>query len=262
MTIVSDSNAFEVLDVHQHIPLEMGEFERDRSARLAFMDKFGIDQACVSPPVMPPHTVSTGELNQRVCAYSEARPDRFPYAFGTIDTRGGDAELYQLESFARLRLRGVTWHHAFQGTFLDHPSMDPVLTFCASHQLLAIVHLIVGSLLESPWRLARLCERHQSVTFVALDGLSSPHHAEWTIEMASHLPNLYVDTGVLSSFGNPVEKFVDRIGPDRLLLGTDLDTLPKSFNFPYPLFEVAHSSLAAQDKCKILADNTRRLLTA
>jgi predicted TIM-barrel fold metal-dependent hydrolase len=262
VTIAADGDDFQVLDIHQHIPAEPGEFERDRSARLAFMDRFGIDQACVSPPVLAPRTVSSAELNRRVSAYASARPDRFPVAFGTIDVRGGDAELALLENFSELRLRGVVWHHMFQGAFLDHAAMDPALEFCAGHRLVALIHVIVGSLAESPWRLARLCERHPTATFVALDGLSSPHQADWTIELAAHLPNLFADTGVLSSFGNAVEKFAERVGSDRLLLGTDFDTLPKSFSFPYPLYEVAYSSLDGPAKQNILAGNARRILAA
>lgn len=262
MTIAAGGGEFRVLDVHQHIPAEPGEFERDRSARLAFMDRFGIDQACVSPPVLVSHTLRSGDLNQRVSDYARGCPDRFPLALGTIDVRGGEAELLELESFARLGLKGVVWHHMFQGTFLDHPLMEPALQFCDRAGLAAFVHVIAGSLLEAPWRLARLCERFPAVSFVAMDALSSPHQADWAIELAAHLPNLYADTAVLASYGNAVEKFAERVGADRLLLGTDFDTLPKAFSFPYSLFEVAHSSLDADAKEKVLAGNARRLLAA
>jgi predicted TIM-barrel fold metal-dependent hydrolase len=256
-----DGTRYSVLDVHQHISIEVGEFDRDRPARLAFMDRFGIDQACLSPPNLAPRTISSHELNRRVSAYAKTAPERFPFALGTIDVRGGDAELEELGSFPSLGLCGVVWHHMFQGAFLDHPLMTSALEYCEATRLPAFIHVITGSLLESPWRLGRLCERFPKVSFVAMDALSSPHQADWTIEMARHLPNLFADTAVLASFGNAVEKFAEAVGPERLLLGTDFETNPKAFSFPYALYEILHSSLPADAKQEVLGASARRLLS-
>jgi len=260
VSVADGAETYFVLDVHQHIPIEEDAFERDRIQRVAFMDRFGIDQACVSPPVLPPRSVSTAELNMRVNAYARALPDRFPFALGTIDIRGGEAELRELESFQSLGLRGVVWHHMFQGAFLDHPQMTLALEYCRRTGLAAFVHVIAGSLQESLWRLARLCEDFPEVSFVAMDALSSPHQADWAIEVGRRFPNLFADTGVLASYGNAVERFTAAVGPTRLLLGTDFDTSPKAFSFPYAVFEVVHSTLSAQAKQDVLAGNARRLL--
>jgi predicted TIM-barrel fold metal-dependent hydrolase len=150
----------------------------------------------------------------------------------------------------------------FQGAFIDDPRIIPALAYCNRTGLPAFIHVVTGSLLEAPWRLARLCERFPHVRFVAMDALSSPHHADWCIEMARRLPNLFADTGLLASYGNPIEKFVDAVGPDRLLLGTDLETAPKSFSFPYAVYEVLHASLPRDTKQAVLAGNARRLLAA
>lgn len=263
MTIAAGDGArYPVLDIHQHIPVHVGEFDRDREARLAFMDHFGIDQACVSPPVLAPHPIPSYELNRRVSAYARESPERFPFTLGTVDIRGDETELRELESFQERGLCGVVWHHMFQGTFLDDPRMMDALEYCDANGLPAFIHVITGSLLESPWRLARVCERFPGVSFVAMDALSSPHQADWTIEMARNLPNLLVDTAVLASYGNAVEKFAEAVGSDRLLVGTDFEASPKAFSFPYAIFEVLHSSLSADAKHDVLARNARRLLVS
>ncbi|MGH7862035.1 MAG: amidohydrolase family protein [Candidatus Dormibacteraceae bacterium] len=260
MAVADGSNSYAVLDVHQHVPVDEEAFEQDRIARVGFMDRFGIDQACVSPPVLPPRRVSTADLNRGVSHYARAFPDRFPFALGTMDIRGGDKELQELESFRRLGLSGVVWHHMFQGAFLDHPLMSSALEYCRRAGLPAFIHVMAGSLLESMWRLGRLCEAFPEVSFVAMDALSTPHQADWAIEAACHFPNLFADTGVLTSYGNPVERFAAAVGPERLLLGTDFDTSPKAFNFPYAVYEVVHSTLTTRAKQDVLAGNARRLL--
>jgi predicted TIM-barrel fold metal-dependent hydrolase len=256
-----DGREYRVIDVHQHVPADVRRFEVDLVARLEFMDRFGIDQAILSPPVLASGTVSSAESNRRVVEYMALCPDRFPYGLGTIDLRAGEVEVDELQLIQDLGLSGVVWHHMFQGVFLDHPVMNDVLGHCGRLGLPAFVHVIVGSLLESPWRLARLCEMMPHVTFVALDGLSSPHHAAWMIDLAHHCPNLMLDTAVLTSYGNPVERFVEANGSERLLLGTDFECEPKPFSFPYPLYEIVHASLDATQRAQILGDNAHSLFS-
>lgn len=254
-----EGRQYRVVDVHQHIPAGRDHFAADLAARVEFMDRFGIDEACVSPPVLASRSITTRELNRGVAEYVRQYPERFPYGLGTIDVRGGEAELKELDVIRDLGLRGVVWHHMFQGAFLDHPLMEEALRHCERQHLPAFIHVIVGSLLESPWRLARLCDRFPGVTFVALDGLSSPHHATWMIELARECRNLMLDTAVLTSYGNPIERFVEANGGERLLLGTDFDVDPKPFSFPYPIHEILHSSLNPSVKAEALGENARAL---
>jgi len=256
-----DGNEYAVLDIHQHLPMDPSGWDADLAARLAFMDRFGIAQACLLPPSIRDNGAGADALNERVAAYRDRRPDRFPVAMGTTELRAAPRErLAQLEHLKGLGLSGVIWHHMFEGDFLDWPATLETVEFCAAEGLQVVVHVIVGSLLEAPWRLGRICRRYPEATFIALDGLSSPHHGQLMIDLASEHPNLVLDTSVLSSFGNLVERFVAANGAGRLVLGTDFEANPKSFAFPYPLAEVLHADLTVEDKALILRGNIARIL--
>jgi predicted TIM-barrel fold metal-dependent hydrolase len=255
-----EGNEYAVLDIHQHLPMDPSAWDGDLRARLAFMDRFGIAEACLLPPSLrngvPAHT-----LNERVAEYRRRAPERFPVAMGTTELQAEPrVRLRQLRGLKELGLSGVVWHHMFEGEFMDWPATIEAVDFCASEGLQVVVHAIVGSLAEAPWRLGRICRRFSEVNVIALDALSSPHHGQAMIELASDHPNLVLDTSVLTSFGNLVERFVDANGPDRLVFGTDFEANPKSFSFPYPLAEVLHCELSVESKARILRGNLARIL--
>src|SRR4051812_42750635 len=110
--------AYAVLDVHQHVPVEPDAWDHDLAERLAFMDRFGIQEACVLPPAVRPPGESVEVLNERVAAYREREPTRFPVALGTADLMAAEATRRgQVRQLRELGLSGVIWHHMFDGQF-------------------------------------------------------------------------------------------------------------------------------------------------
>lgn len=267
---------FDIFDLHHHVgsldaamrasgsdggPLaEAADLER----RLAYLDAHGIRQALVMPAngyAAPDGIAATRRVNDAVARYRDRKPDRFPAALGTVSPLEGDAALPEIDRCIReLGMRGIVWHHRFQGTVLDHPMMDSFLERVAAHRVPAFIHIIADSTLEAPWRLELLAERHRAVTFVALDGFSSPDHAHWMPHIARRQPNIVFDTGVMISVAHLIESFVRQAGAQRLLLGTDFYAAPKLFNQPFPIYELLASDLSDEDCAQILGGNARRLL--
>ncbi len=82
--------------------------------------------------------------------------------------------------------------------------------------------------------------------------------------IAGRHDNLWCELGALSAVaGNHVERYVESVGPDRLLLGTDLfmsGGRSMTYQVPFAVLEVVHLNLDASSKRAILCDNAARLL--
>jgi uncharacterized protein len=262
---------YDVLDIHHHIgstsvmqagPRRAGDAATEAAERMGFMDRFGIDRACVMPAARSEPRADGRTVNDVAAAYRDAQPHRFPFAFALADVWAGSAGLDELSrALTELSLDGVAWHHRLQGALLDHPAMDGALALCAAHGVPAILHVFPEDALAPPWRLARLAERFSDVTFVVLDALGHAIHHGEILDLAARLPNTVFDTATMAISNEIFERWTGRLGDERLVLGTDLYINPRTYNFPAPLFEILHSSIPEASKARILAGNADRLLS-
>lgn len=264
---------FRVFDLHHHVgSLEIvshgaagaGTMEDDAAKRIAFMDAHGIEQALLMPSngyQAPNGIADTRRVNDRIASYRDRWPDRFPAAVGTVSPLEGDGSISEIDRcITELGMRGIIWHHRFQGCAIDHPRMDALLERVQRHGVPAFIHIIGDSKLEAPWKLEILADRFPELTFVALDAFSSPDLAHWMPYLASKHPNIVFDTGVMVPVSHMLETFVARVGAERLLLGTDFYSSPKLFSHPFPLYEILASDLSDADCALALGGNARRLL--
>lgn len=264
---------FSAFDVHHHVgTLDVADavksgppsMEEDIELRLAYMDANNISQAMLMPAngySAPDGIQATRRANDYVAKYRDQLPKRFPAAVGTVGPLDGPGALDEIDRCVQeLGMKGIVWHHRFQGTAIGHPMMDQFLERLRQHKLPAFVHIIADSTLESPWRLEILADKFPDVQFVALDGFSSPDHAHWMPYLAEKHPNILFDSGVMVSVAHLIESFVRRVGAHRLLLGTDFYSSPKLFNTAFPLNEILASDLSDQECREILGGNARRLL--
>lgn len=256
---------FRVVDVHQHLTLGEGTGPgQPLEPRLEVMDRFGIDQAILLPPsgAFGGARPSAAAVNEQAAAVVAASAGRFPCGVAHVDLGDGPLECARVIDHAVgvLGLRGVAWHHRFQGEYLDHPAMPGLLRQCARLGVPALVHVIAGSGLESLWRLDSLLRACPEATVCALDAFSSTEQAAEATELAARHPNLSCDLGAMISVsGWTIRKFLDTAGPDRLLFGTDLYMTPRTWYFPGPLHEVLHMDIPAPAKRQILAGNALSL---
>jgi predicted TIM-barrel fold metal-dependent hydrolase len=156
----------------------------------------------------------------------------------------------------------MVWHHRFLGVGIDHPGMDPLIDRLQAHGGVAFIHIIPESGLEAPWRLEILADKHPEATFIALGGLASFQSATWIREIGKRRPNIYFDTGAVTSVGHQILDFVAALGPERLLLGTDFYCDPHLFGMPFPLVEIRDQLGLGEDAvAEILGGNAHRLLS-
>lgn len=249
---------YRVIDVHQHIG--SSDLASGYDERLRLLDAYGIDHAVLLPPsgAFGSGLVDTAAVNRRTAEAVSRHPDRFVCGVAHLELAAGEeACLVELDrAVDGLGLRGAVWHHRFQGASIDHPAMPALLDRCARWGVPALVHTIAGSSLEATWRLDRLLEQCPDTTVVALDAFSGVDRAEEIILLARRHRNLHCDLGAMISVaGWLIKKFLVEIGPDRLMLGTDLYLAPRTWYSPAPLLEVVNLDVESMVKRRILADN-------
>jgi hypothetical protein len=266
MTDPGTGESYRIIDVHQH--LTFGEGTRSPlRPRLEVLDRFGIDRAVLLPPsgAFGGSRVGAAELNAETAAVAQAHPDRFLCGVAAVDLGDGPAECARVidQAVGELGLRGVAWHHRFQGAYLDHPAMPALLRQCADLGVPALVHVISGSGLEAVWRLGALLRECPEPVICALDGFSSTEQAGEITELAERHGNLLCDLGAMISVsGWMIRRFIDAVGAERLLFGTDLYMTPRTWYAPGPLYEVLHLDIPAESKKNILAANAFRMFGA
>ena len=251
---------YRVVDVHQHLTLD-----EDARPRLDILDRFGIDQAVLLPPsgAFGGQRVTADAINAHTSEAVARHPDRFLCGVAYVDLADGatGCERTVEHALGELGLRGVAWHHRFQGAYLDHPLMPGLLRRCARHGVPALVHVISGSGLEALWRLDKLLALCPDTIVCALDGFSSTEQAGEITQLAERHANLYCDLGAMISVsGETIRQFVEAVGPDRLVFGTDLYLTPRTWYAPAPLYEILHMDIPAAGKQQILAGNALDLL--
>src|SRR5579871_525165 len=127
------SARFDIFDCHHHVG-DVAEFmgvnfegaatvagaapeDVERSRRLAIMDEGGVAQAAVIPGHgydRPDGIADNRRVNDRIAAYRDARPDRFPVAIGIVEPQYGKLGLEELDRCSKeLGLAGISFHARF-----------------------------------------------------------------------------------------------------------------------------------------------------
>jgi predicted TIM-barrel fold metal-dependent hydrolase len=270
MTRVSDVPVF---DLHQHVgELKWGTSsetvwtpQADRDARLRVMDPAGISSAAVLPSLQyerPSGQDDTKRVNDMMADYRDRFRDRFPVAIGTVEPLHGiELGINEIGRIAdELHLDGVVWYHRFQGSMIADPRMFPFLEEVQKYKLVAMIHIMAESTLESPWGLELLATKFPELTFVALDAFSGYTQLFYVQSIAERCPNVIFDTAMAVPLGRLVEQFAHRFGAERVTFGTDLYSFADPYQRPAVLEELLESTMLNEEQQrKILWGNAARL---
>ncbi|SHK73640.1 hypothetical protein SAMN05443637_11158 [Pseudonocardia thermophila] len=255
-----------VIDVHHHFAtmdaaVWTGGAGHGSDPRAEFMAEHHIDGVFVLAGATGVNAANAPSVNDGVAAYRAKDPDKYLAAFATVDPTDVAAAVREVDRAAvELGVDGFVFHHHFQQTTINDQRMRPILEAIQRHRKPVFVHIVSGSLLEDPWRLAELAQEFPEITFVGLDGFSSPGGAGEMVLIAKQCPNLLFDTALLASVAHGLDAFVEAVGPERLLLGTDFYTQPRLYQVPFPLYEVLNLGLTDDELAAILSGNARRLI--
>jgi len=271
---------YEILDIHQHIgAVDVGvlgteneeegiakfEIEEDYKKRTRMMDSYGIKCAAIMPSLhylRPRGQDDTKDVNNIIASYKSRYSSRFPIGFGTVEPLHGEKlGVQEIERIvSELQMNGIVWHHRMQGTHISDRRMFGFLKKVEELKTVALIHVFAESTFEAPWGLEVLADRFRDVSFVAINAFSGATRSREMLSIAKRYPNIFLETCGLFPLGRLVDDFVEKIGSQRILFGTDLYVDPPMYNYPHVLQEIlASPSLTEQDKQNIFWNNARRL---
>ena len=265
----------EVIDVHQHVGAPAAltgsgveqPLDDEVRGRGGAMDAFGVDWAVIQPTQMylrPAGNRDTMALNDSVAKLRALAPERFRVAVGTVEPLTGAQGLTEVNRcMEELGLHGMSWHHRFQGCYIDTPLMRPLLARLAELEGVAIIHVNSESKLEAAWRLAKLAREFPQIEFVALDAFFSFEESEHALDICERVPNILWDLGgpLLSwpAAWAMVESWILEHGSHRLAFSADIGYGRSPLQRPHLLDRILESGLTDDDKAAILGANARRV---
>jgi predicted TIM-barrel fold metal-dependent hydrolase len=266
-----------VFDCHHHVgdvrhavgSVSADELETvvadDGVGRLALMDEGGVDMALVMPGhsyEQPDGVAATRRQNDRVAAYRDARPDRFPVAAGVVEPLHGSVSLDELERCATdLGLVGMTFHARFQGVSIDHPWILKLLERMVELKLVPLVHAVQETPDEALWKIAAIARELPDVPMLILDAFSTFEGTRQALMVARDHPSLLFDTALCASF-TFIEGFIREVGSHRVIVGSDLYTPSSALIRRIDIVEqVRRSSLSDSAKEDVLWANASQLFS-
>ncbi len=259
-------------DLHQHYGALIGipgtsariaaSPEADCARRLEYMDAFNVAAAAI----MPGHSycasrgvVDIVAINDGLHAYGQLAPDRFAALFGTIDPRHGRDGLAEVERLSQMGFAGISWHNRMQGLPIDHPVMFAIAERMDAVGMIGMYHCYAQGDFEAPWRLRRLAERFPSMTFVALDAMTSPENLEQLFGVVERCDNVFIDLTSTMLGPRGVLWAIERVGAERLVFGSNFYSMSQIARVD-ALDALDDAEVGDGARAAILAGNARRLL--
>jgi predicted TIM-barrel fold metal-dependent hydrolase len=264
----------EIVDAHQHVgnladalswnSRPHGQdlpVEQEVSLRLGMMDKAGVDWAVLQPShgyLKADGLRATMRVNDRMAEFKRMAPLRFRAVVGTVEPMHGEHGLPEIDRCkAELQLDGLSWHHRFQGCYIDSRWMWPILERMHHLGMAAVVHVNAESSLEAPWRLQRLAREFRDMNFLAFDGLWSYERARQILETASLTPNVVWDIGGPAIYVG-LEEWIKRNGSETVCFSADLAYGTSEIERPQLLNRIERARISQHDRENILSRNVRR----
>ncbi|MBI3972162.1 MAG: amidohydrolase family protein [Chloroflexi bacterium] len=228
-----------LLDVHAHPPA-MGEADPSQAkakvpAYIAALERFDVRAIAsqLRPGPNTPEGIHESERphygNEYAAQLARHYPDRL-IGYCHVDPR------YTKEALAELELRLLEQRDLFAAlklhslVYCDDPLDDPIMEFCAAHDIPVLQHTWkkVGSEgpgsgnnpnEATPERLLNLARRHPKVRFFGGHGGGD---WEWGVAAYKQVDNIWLDIGG----GEAIHGFMDlalrALGPSRIVFGTDI----------------------------------------
>ena len=275
--MTAPATGFDIFDCHHHVgdvrsfmpltgdedaPTEGEALAAERAARIAIMDAGGVRQAAVIPGhayARAKGVVDTVAVNDRIAAYRDARPDRFPVAIGIVEPTYEEAGLPELDRCARhLGLAGISFHTRFQGVSMDGPWVLRFVARTVELGMVPVLHAMTESSEEALWKTAEIARALPDAAMLVLDAFSSFEGTREAFAIAERCPNLLWDTSLSYNF-DFLEQLARRFGAERVVFGTDLYSPPLGRRISHLVPQILESSLTDTEKAQVLGGNARRL---
>jgi predicted TIM-barrel fold metal-dependent hydrolase len=241
-----------IIDSHAHTdecPIR-GYFDPPEKV-VSIMDRAGIDMAVVSTYRNAP------EADPRIVEYVAEGAAKYPgrlIPFVRLNPRFGDLALDVLDRAVKeFGFRGVKLHPASYNLIPFGDATVNIFKRAADYGLPVLLHC-TDEMMCLPLQIEMAMERSPR-TVVILAHVGGFFHTEDVVRVCERKPNAYIDTSEIPN-AKKLKYVVDRIGPERLLFGTDIPT----DNPELEIYKVRASGIGEEASEMVLWKNAARLL--
>jgi hypothetical protein len=242
-----------VIDAHAHLGIcpAIHAAYGDAKGLLASMDRIGIETTCLST-----FQALSGDYRRGNDLAAEVQwryPGRF-LGYGVINPNyPGAIEREVARCLDDLHLLGIKLHPTEHAYPPDGPAYHRVYTMMQVRRGLVLSHTF-----GDPGTLERIAAGYPDVTFIVAHVAATyePKLAEALAVVMNACPNVYLDTCLSRVYYGDVERWVEAVGADRLLFGSDV---PFNDN-AHQIGRVTHAHIPEVEKRVILGGNMASLI--
>jgi predicted TIM-barrel fold metal-dependent hydrolase len=241
-----------IIDTHFHIG--RGEMLHDSyqvdctlDRVLSAIDESGVDRVCIMPVSYADYAHALEEVREAVAAH----PGKL-IGFARVNLKAEGAIAQLRRGFEEYGFRGAKLHSSFDG-FPTREFMEVMTEFERPLLLHAPGDIQVADAITT------LARAYPSVPVICGHmgglGLYFPTFVKYYAAEAKHIPNLYLDTGLVM-LHHWIRMAVDICGPEKVLFGSDGPAGNPAVHLK--MIEMCHFS--ESENAMILGENARRLL--
>jgi len=246
----------ETIDLHAHCGpyFNMHIPAREPEAMVRIMDRCGIAKAVLSPNMSwhSDFALANAMMRQAIAAH----PGRL-YGACAVNGHYPELSLEELErSFQDPRVVLIKVHPSGSQCRLDDNRMLAIYEFATRRKATILSHTWLDNDPHGNIGLfADVAKSHPAISWI-MGHSGGPYGSRRAVELAQKVPNIYLDITLSMCPARQIEFFVQEVGSERVLFGTDnpfLDPRPQ-------IGRVALAKISPEDKANIFGRNARRLV--
>ena len=233
-----------IVDAHNHLGSRK-DIQQSPESLIERMDAEGVDKCVVFPfPIYWDNDYCMASVNKY--------PDRL-IGFVGVNAWEPDAADTVRKYVAGHGARGIKLHPLRNGYPLDdHRLTDPIFQAAVELDVPIIAHGC-DEVFNNPYQFEEMARTFPAVKLIMAHG-GFLWARDQGLRVAGRNPNIWVETSIM--YADDVKNFVDRIGPERVVFGTDT---PVAF-FDYERKKVEKLVTDPDARRLILGENILRLL--
>ncbi|MFW6006920.1 MAG: amidohydrolase family protein [Bacillota bacterium] len=137
---------------------------------------------------------------------------------------------------------------------LTHKNYERAWEYADYHQLPALIHTWGKSEYDGSEQVRKIAKKYNNVKMI----LAHSCHGEWekAVELAQDFSSIYLDICAVIDERGVLDKFVKRLGSEKILFGTDFPW----FGFDYYIGAVLDADINNEDKLNIFYKNAEQLI--
>ncbi|MCX8082368.1 MAG: amidohydrolase family protein [bacterium] len=193
--------------------------------------------------------------NRHTIEVVERYPERFK-GYCAINPNYPDVIKKDLESYEKYThiYKGFKLLSDYHLVALSDERYRMVFEYADSNGSIILAHTWARSIYDGSEEVEKILKKYKKIRFIAGHSL---HDWDKMIEFVKTYDNVYIDLCAVLDDRGPLEKFVDALGADRILYGTDFPW----FDHHYYIGAVLGSGISEEDSRKIFYKNAEKLFS-